>query len=68
LVAAKALPEEPLSLFVSGTKLDFVWVPVDAPEGVKSVEIGDFSGRNRKERNRSESIYAPFEKDEKRGY
>jgi TPR repeat protein/formylglycine-generating enzyme required for sulfatase activity len=67
-VAVQALPAETTLLSVSGAELEFVWVPVDAPEGVKSVEVGDFSGRHPKEKKRTESIYAPFERDGKRGY
>lgn len=60
--------QETLSLSVSGTPFELVWVPVDAPQGVKRVEIGDFSGKHPKEKKRSESIYAPFESNGKRGY
>jgi hypothetical protein len=59
---------ETLSLSVSGTPFELVWVPVDAPKGVKRVEIGDFSGKHPKEKKRSESIYAPFESNGKRCY
>ena len=60
--------QETLSLSVSGTPFELVWVPVDAPQGVKRIEIGDFSGKHPKEKKRSESIYAPFESNGKRGY
>ena len=60
--------QDTLSLSVSGTPFELVWVPVDAPQGVKRVEIGDFSGKHPKEKKRSESIYAPFESNGKRGY
>jgi hypothetical protein len=68
LISVEVLHAGTLSLSVSGAKLDFVWVPVDAPEGVKNVEIGDFGGKHPKEKKRSENIYAPFERDGKRGY
>ena len=63
-----AFCEETITLPFSGTKMDFVWVPVDAPGGVKNIEIGDFSGNHRKEKRRNVSVYAPFEKKGKRGY
>lgn len=68
LSVSTALSQSAVSLSISGAKLDFVWVPLDAPEGAKRVEIGDFSGKHPKERRRSESIYAPFEQNGKRGY
>jgi hypothetical protein len=68
LSVSTALCEPAASLSISGTKLDFVWVPLDAPEGAKRVEIGDFSGKHPKEKKRNESIYAPFEQNGKRGY
>lgn len=66
--ASNVVSQEDFSLSISGTPFELVWVPVDAPQGVKRVEIGDFSGKRPKEKKRSESIYAPFERDGKRGY
>jgi len=63
-----AVGQETLSLSASGMPFELVWVPVDAPQGVKRVEIGDFSGKHPKEKKRSESIYAPFDSNGKRGY
>ena len=60
--------QETLSLSVSGTPFELVWVPVDEPQGVNRIEIGDFSGKHPKEKKRSDSIYAPFESNGKRGY
>ena len=68
LSVSTTLSQSAVSLAISGTKLDFVWVPLDAPEGAKRVEIGDFSGKHPKEKKRNESIYAPFEQNGKRGY
>lgn len=59
---------ESLSLSLGGVRMDFVWVPVEGSDGFKQVEIGDFAGGRAKERKRSESIYAPFERNGQRGY
>jgi N-acetylmuramoyl-L-alanine amidase len=61
-------PPEIVSLSLAGIQIDFVWISVNTPEREKVVSIGDFSGRRPKEKKRAESIYAPFEKDGKRGY
>jgi tetratricopeptide (TPR) repeat protein len=68
LSVSTAFCQPAVSLSISGTKLEFVWVPLDAPDGARRVEIGDFSGKHPKEKKRSESIYAPFEQNGKRGY
>jgi len=65
--AAGAVAESP-SLSLGGVRMDFVWVPVEGSDGFKQVEIGDFGGGRAKERKRSESIYAPFERNGQRGY
>jgi hypothetical protein len=59
---------ESLSLPLGGARMDFVWVPVDGSDGFKEVEIGDFGGGRVKERKRVERIYAPFEREGRRGY
>jgi hypothetical protein len=66
-VAATALAGERWSFSAGGTELEFVWVPLDAPEGAKRVEIGDFSGKHPKERRRIASIYGAVRAEWKTG-
>ena len=68
LSSAAGAVAESLSLSLGGVRMDFVWVPVQGSDGFKQVEIGDFGGGRAKERKRSESIYAPFERNGQRGY
>ena len=68
LSSAAGVVAESLSLSLGGVRMDFVWVPVEGSDGFKQVEIGDFAGGRAKERKRSESIYAPFERNGQRGY
>jgi len=68
LSSAAGAVAESLSLSLGGVRMDFVWVPVEGSDGFKQVEIGDFGGGRAKEIKRSESIYAPFERNGQRGY
>jgi len=67
-VIVRPLPAQEVSLDLGGgVKMEFEWVPVGGTDGTALVEIGDFSGTNVKEPERTESISGPFQQPG-RGY
>lgn len=51
-----------------GVTMDFVWVPVDGPDGLCMVEIGDASGTHEREPVGNAVVWGPFERSGSFGY